>query len=389
MAPAADAANLSGYGGQRFVTHKSLGSHSFFLRIVAGPSIARVSGPIFMETQPTDQPWWTARERRWRERSIIVGSVYASLGIMMIVLGIATPVGDGVWTAPSMSLVLGAIGLLQLAGGTTFAMGHRSSRALIWPISVLYLLAFPLGVLIGGYSLWVLYNTRESLDPPSKPVLVICCAGAVLAVLMGLTARYSDPEPPAFSERVIAAIEAQGGTLELSRWFATPGNKGDRPDAVISLIGRGLLRLSPEDQLSHMQFLSYVLDQASTPDCAAYARGNTTFAQQRTLTQRLDSLWVRQGVEVQARAILAEIRRSPPAVPSSEDEMAQYIALVYDSLSTSDRRRFDVANASISDVSEQDACWFSRLIIAGALGQPAPRTRWVRAATTLSLRVPR
>lgn len=329
--------------------------------------------------------WWVVQEEGWRRRQTIVGWVYTVFGIIGIVWGVVIPLVDDGETSLALPLILGLLGFLHIVGGIGLALGRRWSRAIMWPICALYLTASPMGVLVGGYGLWVLYNTRESAEPLRKPVFIAGCAGAAFLILTGISYDNFGRDPSGFDDQVLAAIEAQGGTEEFQQWLATLRNESDQGSAIIALTQRGLLRLSPDDQLTHTQFASYAMDQASIADCASYTRGTGTARNHRMVTERLDSLWVKQGADVKARAILAEIRGFPPAQPAPQNDMVDYIAMVHDSLSAADRRRFEVVSESLATVSDRDACWFGRMLLTRALEQPASRARWVRAVATLSL----
>jgi hypothetical protein len=110
---------------------------------------------------PPDKPlgWWTARERhRWVIQRRIAGSLNALFGLFS--LWIATQAG-GIETF--------AFAVCLLAGGVGLACGWRWLGLILWPLAVLELPALPFGTVLGGYTLWVLYNSereRRANPPP-------------------------------------------------------------------------------------------------------------------------------------------------------------------------------------------------------------------------------
>jgi hypothetical protein len=107
------------------------------------------------------QNWWTAPEsRRWTKHRKVVGGIDAAVGILSIaaigfLLSRQTP------DSPSAFNIIWPfwLALLHLSG-IGFAFGHRWARFVLWPISVIDLIGFPIVTALGVYNLWVLYHTR-------------------------------------------------------------------------------------------------------------------------------------------------------------------------------------------------------------------------------------
>lgn len=53
-------------------------------------------------------------------------------------------------------------GVLHFLAGRGFAGNERWARLLLWVLSLLNLPNLPLGTAFGAYSIWVLYQTRQS-----------------------------------------------------------------------------------------------------------------------------------------------------------------------------------------------------------------------------------
>jgi len=60
-------------------------------------------------------------------------------------------------------LPLGVIGILHVLTGRAFRTGKKWSRITLWILSVINLGNVPVGTAVGGYSIWVLVNTREEV----------------------------------------------------------------------------------------------------------------------------------------------------------------------------------------------------------------------------------
>jgi len=110
--------------------------------------------------------WVTAREaRRWRSHFRIVGFLYAFLGVTA--LGLAFGYEDRPHPLTPGDIAVALFGLLHVAAGAAFALRIRWGRIPLWPLSVIYLFALPVGTALGGYTLRVLYHTRTNQPSPS------------------------------------------------------------------------------------------------------------------------------------------------------------------------------------------------------------------------------
>jgi uncharacterized membrane protein YfcA len=111
--------------------------------------------------------WITAREaRRWRSHFRIVGFLYAFIGVTA--LGLAFGYEDRPHALTPQDIAVAVFGLVQVAAGAAFALRIRWARIPLWPLSVIYLFALPVGTALGGYTLWVLYQTRTAKQPSSS-----------------------------------------------------------------------------------------------------------------------------------------------------------------------------------------------------------------------------
>lgn len=323
-----------------------------------------------------------------RKRCRFVGWLNAALFAMVTVVVLVLPL-SGVVDDLDVGLVLVVVGwcLLHIVGGIGLTLGQRWSVLVLWPISIIDLIGFPLLTVLGGYNLWVLYDTREQTATSRRALAIASAVPAVLLVL--LTAQLFFPESPTstVARQLLAAIEAQGGTGEFNRWLhALPSDSGDIAAAALLLQQRGLLRLDTNDQLTRIRLLADGLTRLPTSDCAAFARGSATRQQQVAFIERFDSGGVRQWFEVTARAILAELRASPPAAVASDGDIDEYLRFLYEPLPDTDRRRVDMALDSSASASDEDACWFVRLYYSRAREPHRSRARWLRAVTTLDAR---
>jgi hypothetical protein len=101
--------------------------------------------------------WLVAQEsNRWRFHHRLAGGVNAFVGFAGS--GACIEVLEHGFRAYAASVLV--VGILQLAAGIGFALANRWPRIVLWPLSVLYLPAFPIGTALGAYTLWVLYQTR-------------------------------------------------------------------------------------------------------------------------------------------------------------------------------------------------------------------------------------
>lgn len=60
-------------------------------------------------------------------------------------------------------LPLGVIGILHILAGRAFRIGVKWSRITLWILSIINLGNVPIGTAVGGYTIWVLINTREEV----------------------------------------------------------------------------------------------------------------------------------------------------------------------------------------------------------------------------------
>lgn len=323
-----------------------------------------------------------ARERKRRR---FVGGlnvvVFALTGVVGFALLDNLTQDEKIWVAA------GLVGwcLLHILGGLGFAFGRRWSVLVLWPVSIIDLAVFPWLTLLGGYNLWVLYDTREQTATSARALVIASVIPVVLLVSV-LSQRFSSETPYSRYARLVrAAIEAQGGTREFQQWL-----EAARYDTVVSTpqVERGLVRLGVEDQFTYLRLKVDRLGHLPVRDCAAIARGTATEVQKAALLEGLDSTALRQLVEVSARALLAELRDSPAPVMASDSDIAEYYdRIIPDGLSQADRRRFHAAaHESPATVSDADACWAAQVVNGRAVTSDPARERWLRVAATMMAR---
>jgi hypothetical protein len=125
-----------------------------------------------MEKQRTLGSWVLGREEdRWKSHRRTAGWLNVVIGLLGVVGFTLVLVTGGHHPIPAVSvLAVGSLPLLHAVGGIGLLRGVRWLRAPLWPISVIDLVAFPLGSVLGCYNLWVLYNTRASAGSnPNEP----------------------------------------------------------------------------------------------------------------------------------------------------------------------------------------------------------------------------
>jgi len=323
-----------------------------------------------------------------RKRRRLIGWLNGAVfGLVAVVdLGVAV---SGVVDDLDVGVVLGVVGwcLLHIVGGIGFALGQRWSVLVLWPISIIDLIGFPFLTILGGYNLWVLYDTREQTATSPRALAIASAVPVVLLVLL-LGQRFSSESPTSpFARQLLAAVEAQGGTREFNRWLSTlPSDTGDIEAAAFLLQQRGLVRLDMNDQLTYIRLVADGLTRLPTYDCAAFARGSATRQERVAFIERFDSSGLRQWFEVIARAMLAELRASPPAAVASDGDINEYVGFLYEPLPGPDRRRLDMALDSLAITSDEDACWFVRLAYGRALEPHPSRPRWLRVVASMGAR---
>ncbi len=102
---------------------------------------------------------------RWQTRRKTLGWVSAAMGSLSIVTFayVAVAYSHQVDRAVLAAAII-MVPLPLLVGGVAFALGHRWSRYLLWPVFLLLLPAFPFGTAFAAWGLWVLYATRDGAD---------------------------------------------------------------------------------------------------------------------------------------------------------------------------------------------------------------------------------
>jgi hypothetical protein len=101
--------------------------------------------------------------RRWRSHRRIAGGLNALLGVSAVM--VASMLAARAHGLLLDAALIGATGVLQFLVGIGFALGSRWPRVPLWPLSVIHLIVLPVGTIIGGYTIWVLYHTRAVAQP--------------------------------------------------------------------------------------------------------------------------------------------------------------------------------------------------------------------------------
>ena len=274
--------------------------------------------------------------------------------------------------------VAGLYCIAHVVGGVGCALGKRWGTLVLWPLCIVDLVVFPLGTIMGGYSLYILAETRDSMGISGK-TLGIAAVVPVLLLAGAVVERFaSHPSAPA-ADAFLAAIAAQGGSREFDQWVhSLPQDSTRIAIATARLEAQGLLHLDTATQLVRVHLVEDGLLRLSIHDCASLGRGTASWEQQRAFTTGFDSSGLAAWMEIRARAILATLRDSTTPPAASEREINDYALSLYRSLSPTDQRRYQTLASSVASASDSDVCWFTRLYNGRAL-QPNPsRARWVR-----------
>ena len=278
----------------------------------------------------------------------------------------------------SILAFVGVYGVAHIVGGLGCALEKRWGTLVLWPVCILDLIVFPLGTLMGGYSLYILYETRDQAGVSGRTLAITSIIPGVLlgAAGIGWFASDSDSEK---TNSLSAAIAAQGGTREFQRWMKTlPTESAAMVAAIARVQAQGLLRLDPATQLAQVRLTAERLQRTPLRDCASFGRGTTTLDQQRAFLAGYDSASQARLMEIKARAILSELRDSTPATSASDRDISDYALFVYQSLSPADQRRYQTLATSIAAASDTDVCWLIRLFHSRAVEEGPSQRRWVR-----------
>lgn len=314
--------------------------------------------------------------------------MHAGLGVLGGIIIVAVAVSSDERLDFGLVTVSVVIFVAQLVGGIGFALGRNRLALPLWPLSVLYLVAFPIGTLIGGYSLWVLYRTKEQSGTTGRVLAITAVATLAIIMLLGVVGSLLQTANRSPLERdLLDAVAAQGGEEEFQRWLGTLPRSGGAVLVAVERVGKpGLLRLPIEDQATRLQLLLEVMRRTSIAACAAMARGTASAQQRRALIEGLDSSDLRRWSAIQARAILSELRGSPPLIEASGTDVSDFGSFVSQSVSDADRRRVYLVHDSLASASDADVCWYAQLWYGRALQADASRARWIRVLTTLAAR---
>jgi hypothetical protein len=332
--------------------------------------------------------WLTIDQRGWERRRGVVGWLNAGFGLLCVATGIVLlgVLGGRADLAVLISLIV-VIGLPLAFGGVGFALGRHWSVLVLWAVSHIMLLAFPVGTLLGLYTLWVLYSTRDRTNTSLRALLITSAIAVLVLGLARSAALQPDSPHSPMARATLTALDEQGARQEFERWVSRlPTDSGDAVAAGMAMGRRGMLRLGADDQLTRIRLTVDILGRASPAACAASARGSATREQQLALIEALDSTSLAQLAQVTARAIIAELHDAPAPTVATDDDIRAFVDFLYEVVPEADQERLGLALDSIATVSDADACWFARLFYSRSLEPHPSRARWLLVLTTLDAR---
>lgn len=220
-----------------------------------------------------------------------------------------------------------------------------------------------------------------------QSLIVVLVAGASFygvksAVTRYRTDRYQGRTP--LERALVRSLRAQGGYSEFVAMAKATGSAEAAQARGMQLSSRGISRLSPDDQARRIEVLDRLLATLPPDQCAAYARGTLPIPERASIIQSMDSLSMDSFADVAARALLAELRGSPPRFIATEQQTAAFIEWVAGRLTDSDEERFMSALTAFDSASDDDACWVNRTMYRAALsGQGDERGTAVRILTSI------
>ena len=273
---------------------------------------------------------------------------------------------------------LGAYSIAHIVGGLGCTLEKPWGTLVLWPVCIIELLAFPVGTLTGGYTLFILYETSDLIGIARRSLYLTSVIPALLLVLAVVAQLVGDSDSEETAP-LRSAIAAQGGTREFQRWMRTlPKDPAQMATAIAHVQAHGLLRLDTTAQLDQVRLTADGLARISIHDCASIGRGAATWEQQRAFMAGFDSSSIARLMEIKAGAILSELRDSTPPRTASDRDIGDYAMLIYQSLAAADQRRYQTLAKSIASASDTDVCWITRLYQSHATEQDPSRSRWVR-----------
>ena len=113
-----------------------------------------------------------------KQHVTVVGALYIGLGILKLfaaAVALAAIVGGGVLSGdaeamlitavvgPAVGLFLFLLALPSIVGGVGLLKGKSWARILVLILGIFYLIDFPIGTMIGLYTIWVLLNQETAL----------------------------------------------------------------------------------------------------------------------------------------------------------------------------------------------------------------------------------
>jgi hypothetical protein len=145
----------------------------------------------------------------------------------------------------------------------------------------------------------------------------------------------------------------------------------------------GLRRLDDRTLLERVTLAAQAYRMADERTCSAMFRGPVLPNLSEVLAP-LDSASIERWMDIAARAMIAEARRTP-AVRGEPASMDELLGMVVQALSTDDRARFlSIWENKLSRASAGDACWMGRTLYDTVLRLPeGPRRRALWTLTML------
>jgi len=172
------------------------------------------------------------------------------------------------------------------------------------------------------------------------------------------------------AERAIARLASQWGVTDSLTQAASHLDGGSPKQRMAQLTFSGMLRLDDTDFVTEIRTFDRALAIANEPLCAAVARGQTTDSVIYPLLGSLDDSLLDRWAAVVVRAGMAEARRSPPPVTTTEAETRAFLVSFLQSLSPADSARFVKASGAPNAASDAESCWLQRSFVHYAASAP-------------------
>lgn len=219
----------------------------------------------------------------------------------------------------------------------------------------------------------LLINGPDWSYPSATPPAAVFEAAPRSAVTVA-TERFVNriQEVPEFASQ-FEAISASAGSSpeEKARARQTAQALG----AQLSQLG--LKRLDDDSLLAMGAIQTKLLMQADVAGCAALARGNAGRGVMPIL-EKLDAADVERFFDLLYEAMMAEVRKSPPARHANERRVQETLEIILTNLPEQDRERLRNALIKGTGDDDEETCWMGRTLQAGVDKlDRADRVQWL------------